>query len=289
MSTLSQLPIRLTAIVCIGILLSALVPSNGQLESFISILTLVLIFMLLKEDFGKGMRSWLLLALGTYSIGVIADLLDEIPELDNHWLIDSTDDIFMHIGVFLMCFCFIKMLHQRRDLITTLHTQIDRSRQFEADLSRLALEDDLTGLQNRRSLFRRFDKMAINLQRGILAYIDLDNFKQVNDKFGHKVGDELLVDIAKTLIQTAPTGSQIYRIGGDEFVILLPTEDNNICQVWISNLYDATAQKRRYYNIDFSVGLSPYYPGNLSDPDSILAKADKEMYLDKISKPLAQS
>ncbi|PSW20270.1 GGDEF domain-containing protein [Photobacterium sanctipauli] len=287
MGTLSQLPLRLTVVVCIGILLSALVPSNGQLDIIVSILTLVLIIMLLKEDFGTEMRSWLILALGTYSIGVIADLLDEVPELDNHWLIDSTDDIFMHIGVFLICFCFIKMLNQRRELISKLQVQIDKSRKFEADLSRLALEDELTGLQNRRALFRRFDKIAINLQRGILAYIDLDNFKQVNDNFGHKCGDELLTAIAKMLVQTAPIGSHIYRIGGDEFVVLLPTEDNQLCQTWITDLYEATHPKRAHYNIDLSIGLSPYYPGNLSDPGAILTKADKAMYKAKLNKQTA--
>ncbi|MGF1686756.1 GGDEF domain-containing protein [Photobacterium japonica] len=284
MNSLSQLPTRLIIVICLGVLLSALVPSNGQLAIVVSILTLVLIIMLLREDFGSDMRCWMMLALGTYSIGVLADILDEVPELDEHWLIHSTDNIFMHIGVFLICFCFIKMMTSRREIISKLNHQIQVAHQLEEVLSRLALEDDLTGLQNRRALFRCFDQMAFDHERGVLAYLDIDNFKQVNDTFSHTCGDKLLITIAKVLSDTAPAGSHIYRIGGDEFIVLLPSKDTENSQSWLNTLYDATQATRDYYNIDFSVGLSPYYPGNLSDPDAILAKADKAMYKEKMAK-----
>ena len=284
MHKISQLPMRLTIFACAGILLFAFVASSESFEVVISILTLSLIAMLLREDFGTEMKLWLLLALGSYGIGVIADLLDEIPELDEHWLLNKTDDAFMQIGVFLMCFCFIKILHQHRSLIDDLNSQIIKARTLERELSRQALQDDLTGLQNRRALFRQFDKMAINLQHGILAYIDLDNFKQVNDNYGHKQGDKLLVTIARELIKTAPIGSQIFRIGGDEFVVLMPSEDQTFYHEWIDELYEATTDTRESFNIDLSIGLAPYYPGNLSDPDIILARADRAMYKEKIAR-----
>ncbi len=202
----------------------------------------MLIIILLRADFGQEMRGWLFLALGTYGLGVLADLLDEIPELRKHWLLDSTDDIFMHIGVFLICFCFNKMLRQRFNLISKLNIQIAKARTLESQLSRLALQDDLTKLHNRRALFRRFDNMAIHLEKGILAYIDLDNFKQVNDRLGHHCGDQLLINVASYLLKTVPMGSQIYRIGGDEFVVLLPDEDQTKCYEWIDTLYEVTKE-----------------------------------------------
>ncbi|KLV07876.1 GGDEF domain-containing protein [Photobacterium ganghwense] len=281
MSTLSQLPTRLTMYVCVGILSSALILANAQLEIVISILTLVLIILLLREDFGSEMRPWMMLALGTYATGVVSDLLDEIPELKSHWFIVSTDNVFMHIGTFLICFCFIKLINQRKELIIKLNKQIQIARQLEGELSQLALEDDLTGLMNRRALFRCFDRMAIENRRGVLAYIDIDNFKQVNDRLGHKPGDELLCTISRALIQTAPAGSKIYRIGGDEFVVLLPEDSKDSPQDWLNQLYDHTQATRVTFNIGLSVGLSPYYPGNLSDPDAILAKADRAMYQEK--------
>ena len=281
MNNLSQLPLRQTIIVCVGILLSALIPSSSSLEILVSILTLVLIIMLLREDFGTEMRGWLMLAFCTYGIGVFIDLLDEIPELSDHWLVATTDDIFMHTGVFLICFCFIKMLHQRHRLIDRLHDQINKARDLEDELRRLTLQDDLTGVLNRRSLFQQFDQLAINLQQGMLASIVLDNFKQVNDIFGHRCGDKVLVDMASVLEDTSPSSSQVYRVGGVEFVVLLPSEEQVICYQWLDTLYTATAEARARYGFDISVGLIPYYPGNLSDPDSILAKANAAMYQQK--------
>jgi len=289
MNSLSQLPKRLAIVVTAGVFLSVLVPSGGALDVILSIFSLVLIIILLRADFGQEMRGWLFLALGTYGLGVLADLLDEIPELRKHWLLDSTDDIFMHIGVFLICFCFNKMLRQRFNLISKLNIQIAKARTLESQLSRLALQDDLTKLHNRRALFRRFDNMAIHLEKGILAYIDLDNFKQVNDRLGHHCGDQLLINVASYLLKTVPMGSQIYRIGGDEFVVLLPDEDQTKCYEWIDTLYEVTKETREHYSIDISIGLAPYYPGNLSEPDAILAKADKAMYKNKVNKELTEA
>jgi len=282
MNNISQLQTRLIIAVYVGILPLALTPIRGAIEVIISILTLVLVvLLLLRENFGSDIRKWLMLALGTYAVGATVDLLDEIPELSNYWFFDSTDEIFMHAGVFLMCFCFIKILRQRRNFIEKLNSQITKARQLEGELSRQALQDDLTGVQNRRALFRSFDKMAINLQKGILAYIDLDNFKQVNDNWGHQYGDEVLINIATSLLKTAPTGSHVFRIGGDEFVVLLPNDDQEISQKWIDTLYNVTTQIREQFNIGISIGLAPYYPGNLSEPDSILVMADKAMYKEK--------
>ncbi|MEJ2764894.1 GGDEF domain-containing protein [Photobacterium sp. MCCC 1A19761] len=285
MKDISQFPIHLTVLACAGILFSAFVPSSRGLDIPVSILTLVLLVLLVREAAGTGMRWWLSLSLGTYGIGLLADLLDEIPELSGHWLLENAENSFMHIGVFLICFCFNKLLQRHRTLITNLNAQIQRARSLETQLSRMALEDELTGLQNRRALFRRFDRMAINNQRGILAYIDLDNFKQVNDRFGHKQGDELLGEISTLLVKTAPTGSQAYRIGGDEFVVLLPSEDQQQCNQWIDCLYQAAHPLSQRYQIDLSIGLAIYYSGNLSDPDSLLATADKSMYRAKAGKP----
>ncbi|OAN13084.1 diguanylate cyclase/phosphodiesterase [Photobacterium jeanii] len=287
MKKVSQLPTRLTVVVCIGVLISAFVPSSGTLEALTSVMTLVLIIMLLREDFGREMKGWLMLALGTYGVGVIADLLDEIPELNDHWLVDRSDDIFMHIGVFLMCLCFIKMLKQRHGLIADLNKQIAKAQRLEQALHRQALHDDLTQLENRRALFHRFDTIALERDHGVLAYIDIDNFKKVNDRFGHQRGDELLVELARSIREISPQGCDIYRIGGDEFAVLMPANSNIASQQWADQLCQTTRYLRQRFEIDLSIGLVPYHAGNLSDPDSILAHADREMYKKKASKQLA--
>ncbi|HIF9246210.1 TPA: GGDEF domain-containing protein [Photobacterium damselae] len=287
MGTLSQLSTRLISIVCLSILIAAFFISNGTLSVVTSILTLVLIIMLLLEDFGKAMKLPLILALILYGFGVAIEILNQVPELREHPILKNTDTVFVHLGVFMICFCLIKLLHQRHSLIKKLNIQINKAKQLEGELSKQALQDDLTLLGNRRALFRRFDQLVLKHEKGMLAYIDIDNFKQVNDMMGHKSGDHVLVQIAKILVKTAPIGSHYYRIGGDEFVVLFPTDDEKHIRDWIDTLYQQTEELCQYYSINLSMGLAPYHQGNLSDPDSILVQADSAMYLDKSKKKIS--
>ena len=97
-----------------------------------------------------------------------------------------------------------------------------------ADAQRLARTDDLTGLPNRRQLLAQID--CVMSARGSAAQaavllIDLDRFKEVNDSFGHHVGDNLLRLISNRLEQAMPGGAMLARMGGDEFGVLLPSTD----------------------------------------------------------------
>jgi diguanylate cyclase (GGDEF)-like protein len=95
---------------------------------------------------------------------------------------------------------------------------------------RQAVTDDLTGLGNRRSLFEHGEQrleIANAADRLALILIDLDNFKEINDSFGHPAGDELLREIARRLAATVRSGDLLVRLGGDEFALLVtlaPTE-----------------------------------------------------------------
>jgi len=105
--------------------------------------------------------------------------------------------------------------------VTGTHIDMTKEKQYEAQLAQLANHDPLTGLANRHALLKHF---AILKQQGPLcvAFIDLDDFKKVNDAFGHRSGDELLIQLSQRLRDTCPAGSVVGRIGGDEFVLLLP-------------------------------------------------------------------
>jgi diguanylate cyclase (GGDEF)-like protein len=90
-----------------------------------------------------------------------------------------------------------------------------------------ARTDSLTGVSNARAFF---EVAAVELARArryqrpfTIAYLDLDNFKQVNDRFGHEVGDDLLQIVARTLREGSRASDFVARMGGDEFVVLLET------------------------------------------------------------------
>ncbi len=105
--------------------------------------------------------------------------------------------------------------------VTGTHIDMTKEKQYEEQLALLANHDPLTGLANRHALITQFDehKLAGPL---CVAFIDLDNFKHVNDTLGHRSGDELLIQLSRRLRETSPPGTTIGRLGGDEFVLLLP-------------------------------------------------------------------
>lgn len=105
--------------------------------------------------------------------------------------------------------------------VTGTHIDMTKEKQYEEQLALLANHDPLTGLANRHALIKQFDerKLAGPL---CVAFIDLDNFKHVNDTLGHRSGDELLIQLSRRLRETCPPGTTIGRLGGDEFVLLLP-------------------------------------------------------------------
>lgn len=117
-------------------------------------------------------------------------------------------------------------------LVETFNAMISELNFREKALERMAYFDSLTGLPNRQYFQREIDRLLTNLkgtdERAALVLLDLDDFKQINDTFGHTVGDGLLMNVAALLKQEATPGMEIARLGGDEFVVTIEnvsTED----------------------------------------------------------------
>ncbi|HEX6564585.1 MAG TPA: diguanylate cyclase [Chthoniobacterales bacterium] len=111
----------------------------------------------------------------------------------------------------------IKQLEAKRLLEESLHQERERLRY-------LAVHDPLTRIRNRATLAETMDRIVDEARDGApgaLIYIDLDNFKSVNDSFGHAAGDELLITVASVLTRTVRSGDILFRLGGDEFCILM--------------------------------------------------------------------
>lgn len=157
--------------------------------------------------------------------------------------------------------------------------------QYEELIEQQAYNDHLTGLPNRRKLESDFPKMlddALNSNGfGYILFLDLDNFKNVNDGLGHEYGDELLQNIARFLESLEFTGKTTYRFGGDEFIILISHEHfaefDSIVQTLLDRFRTKWEIKDTYYFCTMSMGIAKYpYDGtNLMD---ILKKVDMAMY-----------
>jgi len=121
------------------------------------------------------------------------------------------DGVSVGLGVVLVALLGARELvlqHQRLQLVRTLTHQAER--------------DSLTGLGNRRALVDHLEEVDRRGDGGCVVVVDLDGFKEVNDRIGHAVGDRLLVEVARALVASAPSGWRCFRHGGDEFALVGP-------------------------------------------------------------------
>jgi diguanylate cyclase (GGDEF)-like protein/PAS domain S-box-containing protein len=153
-----------------------------------------------------------------------------------------------------------------------------------AEIARLAYYDVLTGLPNRSHLRNQISEAISNCPAGkqvALAFLDVDNFKDVNDTLGHSAGDELLVQLARRLRAQIQPGDMLGRLGGDEFVVILPNRDVTEAALVASRITDALVMPlkigTRQVPISASMGLSSY-PDNATEIDALIQQADAAMY-----------
>jgi diguanylate cyclase (GGDEF)-like protein/PAS domain S-box-containing protein len=168
--------------------------------------------------------------------------------------------------------------------------------EIEQRLSFLAHHDSLTGLTNRELLFERLRQAVLRSSRHntsvALLFFDLDNFKHVNDFFGHDVGDVLLRIVAERLQGQVRNCDTVTRLGGDEFVILVPDlEDTREIPGLIHRLLEQITRtiviREKAFRCAASVGWS-LYPRDGADPEGLLKAADFAMYTDKYKKRQAK-
>ncbi|MBV1700276.1 MAG: EAL domain-containing protein [Hyphomicrobiales bacterium] len=168
------------------------------------------------------------------------------------------------------------------------HEDISERRRAEGKIAFLASHDVLTGLANRALLAERVDYAVSGLGRGVgfaLFLLDLDHFKDVNDTFGHPMGDELLCAVANRLSALVRDVDTVSRLGGDEFAILLAgsmaaNEAEAIAQRIVKSLSTTFVIKGQALSIGVSIGIT-LAPNDGSDGDKLLKNADAALYLAK--------
>ena len=176
--------------------------------------------------------------------------------------------------------------------IIGIYIDITERKQLEKKLKELANFDSLTGSCSRRyglDLLDRQIKLARRRKTPVLlAYTDIDNFKYINDNFGHEEGDKVLKDVVKLLKSTLREIDIICRMGGDEFLLTFPDSSLKEAPLIKKRLEEKLAQLSRFlkkpYKIGLSIGLSCYDPDNPQSADELIRIADKKMYEDKKNK-----
>jgi diguanylate cyclase (GGDEF)-like protein/PAS domain S-box-containing protein len=156
---------------------------------------------------------------------------------------------------------------------------ITTEQRHEAELRHQARHDPLTGLANRLLLRERLTELTGAGMPGILLVLDLDGFKDINDTFGHPVGDRVLVEVADRLAGAVPPGALLARLGGDEFAVAAPAHfDGELLAASLLAVLEAPLElERTQVTVGGSIGVA-ICPEHGSDPDTLLRRADAAMY-----------
>jgi diguanylate cyclase (GGDEF)-like protein len=166
-------------------------------------------------------------------------------------------------------------------ILTLLEDQIVHS-------NYLAYHDELTGLPNRRLLDDRLDQALAHARRVqskvAVLLLDLDHFKEVNDSFGHRVGDMTLQTVVAQLTSRIRTSDTLARSGGDEFTVVSEVVDEHGAAALVAALESALSTPLLVQGVQVRTGLSiglALYPDDGTNPDQLHAAADKAMYVAK--------
>ncbi len=160
----------------------------------------------------------------------------------------------------------------------------------------LADRDMLAPVFNRRGFLRELHRTMSEVERyrtpAAVLYIDLDNFKAVNDAFGHAAGDEIIRHVGALLAENVRESDVVGRLGGDEFGVILNhagAEEARVKAAWLSELINKSALvfAGQRHRIQASVGIHPI--AMTEDPEAAIARADEAMYAEKYARRAEQA
>lgn len=168
----------------------------------------------------------------------------------------------------------------------TVYTDVTEQHRAAEAIERLAHRDTLTGLANRYTLEARLDQLVADARRHerhlAVMFLDMDNFKSINDTLGHGIGDQFLVEVARRLASTVRENDIVARLGGDEFVVVLAevVEREDVAAVAekiIASLRETVFLGSHELHASSSIGIC-FYPQDGRDRGTLMQSADIAMY-----------
>jgi diguanylate cyclase (GGDEF)-like protein len=205
---------------------------------------------------------------------VIIQLITETLEFLNGGYVLHTHDVQVFLLVFLLQFLIVISVGLMTEKFKKLNQRLDHQSNL----------DDLSKLLNRRGFFQMASSIVYSSVESACFYIDLDDFKPINDAYGHKYGDMVIETVSKRILSCTRSRDIVARIGGDEFVCILvetnPEKAEKVASRMISVLSEPISIIGKQLNVSCSIGIaiSPIHGETL---DGLLTNADKAMYAAK--------
>ncbi len=172
--------------------------------------------------------------------------------------------------------------------VDSLRRELDQTNRRLREMEDVADTDALLPIPNRRAFVRELSRMISFAERygtpSTLMFIDLNDMKEINDKYGHDAGDKALFHVARLLVENVRTTDVIGRLGGDEFGVILAQADESIGAEKAKSLADMISKNSLTLNdeeVPMSLAFGTYTFRSGDKPDDALDKADKAMYENK--------
>lgn len=239
-------------------------------------------------------REAMFVGTATFVIPLFVDLTARAAgwEIPNFTSTSSPEanTIFLMVTLFITLLISLSYLQKTND---ELHAALHGEKQVFETWASL---DPLTEIGNRRyfdlQLETEIGKAQNDERELVLLFLDLNGFKQINDRLGHDAGDELLKVMAKRLAETVPKGSHLARLGGDEFAILLTSPGSSTRIDATTNQIRATLERAvvldgENHTVSASIGKATF-PADAMNPSDLVRAADMDMYARKMSMKLSQ-
>ena len=176
----------------------------------------------------------------------------------------------------------VELEEEKSQLIDKLRFEVDQRKEAEERLIKLAITDELTGLNNRRhinTLLEEEIKRAVRYSNDLsLIGIDIDHFKSINDNFGHDVGDQVLKAFSKLLLHVNRDTDKVGRWGGEEFILILPHVNGDTALTLAERLRNEVENESFpiVNKITISIGIAAYQQGDTAN--SLIKHADRALY-----------
>lgn len=174
--------------------------------------------------------------------------------------------------------------------LTKAREDLENTQKQAIELSELATRDSLTGIRNKTAYDREVIKVKQEMQDGLdfigVGMVDLNFLKKINDTYGHDKGNIAIIKLCKMICKTF-VHSPVFRIGGDEFVIILRTPDLSQIDELLKSFHNQMNEQQKNKDLDYwerisaAIGYAKYNPSIDADYESIFKRADTEMYKNK--------
>ena len=257
----------------------ALMISTGMSPTALALSSLAL-FALMRRHDRTVLDLWLMVVMSIWLLDIMLSAVVSSARYDLGWYAGRS------YGLVAACSLLIILLFEMNRLYDRLNAALATARTLQLDLTFRAENDSLTGLPNRALFYDRLATAMTRCRRSkklmALLYIDIDNFKKINDSLGHAAGDDLLRSFAQRLLQCVRGSDTVARLGGDEFTVILENlSSRETAQSVVDKLM--TALRRPFQTGDddidarASIGVA-FFTDEDIQADALIKRADSALY-----------